>query len=325
MVGDEPERFENFKKVAAAAKAEGALYVIQLSHGGRQVPYDVNPNPVSSSDVRLNKMSGNDVSANFGQPTQLTVDEIKKTVDNFAKAAAYAHRTGADGVQLHSAHGYLLAQFLASSTNKRTDQYGGSLENRSRIHFEILEAIQKAVPDPKFSIGIKINSAEFQQGGFQPEECRDVCARLEKAGIDWIELSGGTYEELGFSHKRESTKNREAFFLEFADIIRSGIKDVPIYVTGGFRTAKAMVDAVKGGSCEGVGLARPVCEEFDFPKKLLSGQVASTRKTLVPDSNFMMGNQVCCAQIAQVGRGEKPTDTLDDSKLQPLLKELGLA
>jgi hypothetical protein len=86
-----------------------------------------------------------------------------------------------------------------------------------------------------------------------------------------------------------------------------------------------MVDAVKGGSCEGVGLARPVCEEFDFPKKLLSGQVASTRKTLVPDSNFMMGNQVCCAQIAQVGRGEKPTDTLDDSKLQPLLKELGLA
>lgn len=105
MVGDEPERLENFKKVAAAAKAEGALYIIQLSHGGRQVPYDVNPNPVSSSDVRLDKMSGNDVSSMFGQPTQLTVEEIKKVVDNFAKAAAYAHKTGADGVQLHSAHG----------------------------------------------------------------------------------------------------------------------------------------------------------------------------------------------------------------------------
>ncbi|CAO1620275.1 unnamed protein product [Sympodiomycopsis kandeliae] len=322
MRGDEPERFEQFKKMADAAKAHGSVYITQISHGGRQVPSDINPYPVSASDVHLNKMSGNDVSSRFGKPTQLTVDQIKEVVENFAKAAEYAYKTGSHGVQLHSAHGYLLAQFLAPSTNKRTDQYGGSLENRSRIHFEILDAIKKRVTDPKFILGIKINSVEFQEGGFTPEECREVCGRLEKAGVDFIELSGGTYEELAFSHKRESTVQREAFFLEFADIIRSGLSTASVWVTGGFRTAKAMVTAVESGSCEGLGLGRPVCEEFDLPKKILNGEVYSARKTLIDPNNFMAGNGVACMQIAQVGAGQKPVDTLNQAELDAAYQKL---
>lgn len=325
MRGDEPERFEQFKKMAAAAKAHGSIYITQLSHGGRQTPADINPYPVSASDVRLAKMSGNDVTARFGQPTQLTVDQIKEVVTNFANAAEYAYKTGSDGAQLHSAHGYLLAQFLAPSTNKRTDQYGGSLENRSRIHFEIIDAIKQRVTDPSFILGIKLNSVEFQEGGFTPEECRDLCTRLEAAGIDFIELSGGTYEELAFFHKRESTKNREAFFLEFADIIRSGVSKASIWVTGGFRTANAMVKAVESKSCEGVGLGRPVCEEFDLPKKILDGKVYSSRKSLIPEHDFMKANGVACKQIAQVGAGQKPTDSLNEAELTPVLKELGFA
>ena len=98
---------------------------------------------------------------------------------------------------------------MSSTTNKRTDEYGGSLQNRARIVYEIIEAIRERVKDPKFSIGIKINSVEFQHGGFQPEECRDVCAHLEELGVDFVELSGGTYEAFGFQHKRESSKLRE--------------------------------------------------------------------------------------------------------------------
>lgn len=127
----------------------------------------------------------------------------------FAYAAEFCYRTGFNGVQLHGAHGYLLAQFLSSTTNRRTDEYGGSLQNRARIIYEIVEEIRRRVPDPKFSIGIKINSVEFQEGGFQPEECRDVCAHLEELSVDFVELSGGSYESLAFVHKRESSKKRE--------------------------------------------------------------------------------------------------------------------
>lgn len=126
----------------------------------------------------------------------------------FAYAADFSHRAGFDGVQLHGAHGYLLAQFLSSTTNNRTDEYGGPLQNRARIIYEIIEAIRTRVKDPKFSIGIKLNSVEFQKGGFQPEECHEVCTRLEELGLDFVELSGGTYEDWRMGH-RESTIARE--------------------------------------------------------------------------------------------------------------------
>ncbi|CAO1631207.1 unnamed protein product [Parajaminaea phylloscopi] len=327
--GDEPERFEAFKKMTDAAKAHGSLYIVQLSHGGRQVPSDINPYPVAPSDVHLTKMGGHDVTGRFGRPTALDKARIKEVVDDFANAALFAHRTGASGVQLHGAHGYLVASFLSPSTNQRTDEYGGSLENRARIVFEMLDAIREKVPDPKFLLGIKLNSVEFQQGGFTAEECRDLCSMLEQRGVDFIELSGGTYEELAFGpsrhQKRDSTKKREAFFLEFADIIRSGIKKSQLYVTGGFRSVAGMIEAVESGSTVGVGLGRPVCEEVDLPNKILAGQVGSSRKTLISEDDFMTGNAVACYQLKQIGQGKKPVDTLKEEELQPVLKELGLA
>ena len=120
---------------------------------------------------------------------------------------------------MHCAHGYLLAQFLSDTTNLRTDQYGGSLENRARITCRIIGEIKKRVP-PSFSISIKINSVEFQNGGFQPEECATVCAQLEKLGLDFIELSGGTYEDLAFHHKRDSTKQREGELFLVSSYVR---------------------------------------------------------------------------------------------------------
>lgn len=184
--------------------------------------------------------------------------------------------------------GYLLAQFLSSTTNKRTDNYGGPLLNRARIILEIADAIKARVPSKSFSLGIKLNSVEFQQGGFTPEDCADLCVELEKHGFDHVELSGGTYQELAFSHRRESSKKREAFFLEFADSIVPRLHKTKAYVVGGLRTVGAMVKALD--TVHGVSLARPVTHEFDLPKKILEGKVQSAIQYKLDEQDFGITN-----------------------------------
>jgi len=193
----------------------------------------------------------------FEKPHPASEDEIERIIEGFTHSAEYLHAAGYDGIELHGAHGYLLAQFLAKSTNMRTDKYGGSLANRSRLIMEIAHRIHSRVPKD-FIIGIKINSVEFQEGGFDTEECKELCAALEANDFDFVELSGGTYEELVFMHKRESTKKREAFFLDFAEVIVPSLKQTKTYITGGFKTVGAMVNALN--TVDGVGLARPVCQ-----------------------------------------------------------------
>lgn len=159
---DHDGRLEKFKEMTAAAKAHGSLVIAQLSHPGRQGGKALNPNPVSASDVQLKiKWAGNE----FNKPRALTVPEIKEIVQDFANSAYWCHEAGMDGVQIHCAHGYLLAQFLSKSYNLRTDEYGGDLENRSRFVFEVIDAIREKVPDPNFIICVKLNSVEFQAGG----------------------------------------------------------------------------------------------------------------------------------------------------------------
>jgi 2,4-dienoyl-CoA reductase-like NADH-dependent reductase (Old Yellow Enzyme family) len=177
---------------------------------------------------------------------------------------------------------------LSPTTNKRTDEYGGSLLNRARIIFEIVDEVRKRVKDETFIISIKLNSVEFQNGGFTPEDCRDLCIELEKHRMDFVELSGGTYQELGFSHKRESTKKREAFFIEFAEMIVPQLKKTKVYVTGGLRTAAAMVEALK--TVHGIGLARPVTHEFDLAKKLLEGKAKSAIDYCIDEQDFGTSN-----------------------------------
>ena len=180
-----------------------------------------------------------------------------------------------------------MSQFLSPSTNHRTDRYGGSLENRARIIFEIIAAIQQRVPRT-FSIGIKVNSVEFQDKGFDADECRELCARLEAHGVDFVELSGGTYQELAFAHRRESTRKREAFFLDFAETIVPALKNTRTFVTGGLRSVDAMLKALK--TVDGVGLARPACQEPDLPNEVLKGGVKGSKKWLLSDDDFATTN-----------------------------------
>lgn len=313
----EGERFDAFKEMAELGKKQGCLMVGQVSHPGRQVEQRIQKNPISASDVQL---EGEVMGMRFAKPRAATDEDIKNVKEGFAHAAEYLEKAGYDGIELHGAHGYLLAQFLSPTTNRRTDKYGGSLENRARLILEIAQEIRSRTK-PNFVLGIKLNSVEFQDKGFQPEEAKQLCAMLEANKFDFVELSGGTYEKLAFGHQRESTKNREAFFLEFADLIAPVLKKTKVYVTGGFKTAGAMVKALD--SVDGVGLARPLCQEPRLCKDILDGKVQGAIKMQFDDNNFGITNVAAGTQIRQIGKDQEPMNLSKDENVQAFMKDMG--
>ncbi|KAJ5951574.1 uncharacterized protein N7479_009987 [Penicillium vulpinum] len=311
------ERFEAFKQLATAAKKHGSLIVGQVSHPGRQTFAQLQSNPVSASDVQLvmPRMSA------FGKPHAASEEEIQDIIRRFVHVAVYLQKAGYDGIQLHSAHGYLLAQFLSQTTNKRIDKYGGSLANRARIIVEIADAIRHALPEPGFIIGIKINSVEFQEHGFTPEESKELCEILDRTNFDFVELSGGTYEAGAFVHKRESSKKRESFFIEFADLIAPALRRTRSYVTGGFCTASGMVQALE--TVDGVGLGRSITQDPRLPMELLAGTVQSAIKQKIDHQDFSKTSPAAGVQMLQIAQDEEPIDLSNDANMEIFMRSLG--
>lgn len=255
----------------------------------------------------------------FAKPHAATTDEIAQITEGFAHAAEFLDKAGYDGIELHGAHGYLLAQFLSPTTNLRTDKYGGSLENRLRLTLEIADEIQKRV-SKDFIVGMKVNSVEFQDKGFSPAEAKELCQALEAARFDYVELSGGTYESLAFEHKRESTKKRESFFIEFAEEIVKPLTKTRTYVTGGFKTVGAMTKALD--TVDGVGLARPACQEPLLPKDILEGKVTGAIKLKLDDNNFGLTNVAAGTQIRQLGKDQEPIDLSVQANVDAFFKDM---
>jgi 2,4-dienoyl-CoA reductase-like NADH-dependent reductase (Old Yellow Enzyme family) len=260
---------------AKAATRNGNHFWAQISHAGRQTMKAVNPNPKAPSAIKLGLPGGQ-----FGMPVALTVLEIARIVDGFVMAATTCQSAGFTGVQIHAAHGYLFSQFLSPRSNIRTDQYGGPLENRARILLDTVKAVREAV-GPAFPISVKLNSADFQKGGFAFEDSLQVAKWLELGSVDLIEISGGTYEQpklLGIEgmeaeepqHVAQSTLQREAYFVDFAQAMQSAVS-IPLMVTGGFRTRAAMEQALSSGAADVIGLGRPLCYEPGCPRRLLDG------------------------------------------------------
>ncbi|MEO1046313.1 MAG: NADH:flavin oxidoreductase/NADH oxidase family protein [Pseudomonadota bacterium] len=249
----------------------------QLSHSGRQTTKLVNPEPKAPSAVKLALPGGQ-----FGSPVALTAEEIGDVVTRFATAARITKRAGFTGVQIHAAHGYLLSSFLSPRANVRTDDYGGSLANRARILLDTVTAVRRVVGDG-FPIAVKLNSADFQRGGFAFEDSLQVAQWLADAGVDLLEISGGTYEQpklLGVEgieaeepqNIAPSTAKREAYFVDFAKAMQDSVS-VPLMVTGGFRSRAAMDYALESGAADMIGLGRPMCVMPDAPGQLLAGTV----------------------------------------------------
>lgn len=274
--------------MAAAAKKHGSHIWMQLNHAGRQTQKMINKHPKAPSNIGLKMGNGR-----FGTPSPLTLEEINKAVEAFVFAAKTAEATGFDGVQMHAAHGYLVSQFLSPLSNRRTDDYGGSLENRARFLMEVIRRI-RAETRKGFAVSVKLNSADFQKGGFSDDESAIVAKWLEEAGVDLIEISGGNYEQprmIDFdrkdplANKRESTKRREAYFLDFVPKLRAKV-GVPVMVTGGFRSAAAMESALENDGVDMIGLGRPLVIDPDGAKKLLSGEVS---KLFSRDEDLVIG------------------------------------
>jgi 2,4-dienoyl-CoA reductase-like NADH-dependent reductase (Old Yellow Enzyme family) len=258
---------------AKAATRNGTQCWVQLNHPGKQAPKGLNKETVSPSAVPFRS----DMQAFFATPRELTDVEVRALIQRFGDAAKVVKKAGFSGVQIHGAHGYLVSQFLSPHHNVRTDDWGGTPEKRRRFVLEVYAAMRKAV-GAKFPIGIKLNSADFQRGGFTEEESLDTIRALADAGIDLIEISGGTYEapamtgvKVGKTPVKESTRQREAYFLEFAEKARQAVK-TPLVVTGGFRSAKGMAQAIDSGAVDMVGVARMLAIEPDVPNKLLVGR-----------------------------------------------------
>lgn len=265
---------------AQASKSGGNHVWVQISHAGRQANKFSTSRPLAPSEVQLKKMGL------FGKPKAMTEQDIQEVIRGFVKAADLAKKGGFTGVQIHSAHGYLLSQFLSPMTNKRTDQWGGSLENRSRLLLTIIREVRQVV-GPNFPIAVKLNSADFQRGGFTEEESLEVVKMLDAEKIDLLEISGGTYEKLAFfilneeeSDVKESTKRREAYFIDFAKKVRS-ISSLPLLITGGFRSYDFCNEVLENGEVDLIGMARPFITNKDDIAGFLEGKIPNLKNLVL--------------------------------------------
>lgn len=320
---------DGLRAMATAAKGEDGttLAIAQLGHPGRQCALSASHETVAPSPIRwktpgLPAFAGNLLVL---LPREMTELDINQAIARFASAARECQLAGWSGVEIHAAHGYLISQFLSPRANKRTDAWGGSPENRRKFLFEVVRAVQDATragagDDTPFVIGVKINSADFQRGGFSEAESHEVIELLGKAGIDFIEVSGGTYEGAemmkNLSTGKKSTAEREGFFLPFARAVHSRCAGVPLMVTGGFRTLDGMSGALGAGDADLLGLGRPICLEPDLPRRLFDGSATAARSytlsvgvldnLVVPILQNMWHQQ----QMALIARGHKTNPSL---------------
>ena len=309
------------KAWAKAGTQNDTLLIMQINHAGKQSPKAVNKTPVAPSAVPLRGMDG------FINPSRALADnEIEMIIRQFIHTAQIAEKAGFSGVQIHGAHGYLVSQFLSPHHNQRTDKWGGSLENRIRFLVEIYQGI-RAVVSPSFLVGLKLNSADFQKGGFDENDSIQVVQKMSELGIDFIEISGGNYESPAMMSTKANTKQREAFFIDYAEKARK-VSQVPLIITGGFRSEQAMNDALNSGHLDFVGIARPLALMPDLPNQIKNGtyQIITTEriKTGFAPVDKKLGAVLemdwYMYQMALIGRGKQPNPKLSPWKV--LLKTL---
>jgi 2,4-dienoyl-CoA reductase-like NADH-dependent reductase (Old Yellow Enzyme family) len=266
----EDERHLDFlKRWAQEGSRHGTALWMQINHPGKQAMVGLNQETVAPSAIPFKA----DLAPFFATPREMTGAEIEDVITRFGRTARIAKTAGFGGVQIHAAHGYLISQFLSPHHNRRTDAWGGTADKRRRFLMAVYRSMRDAV-GPDFPIGIKLNSADFQRGGFNEAESMDAILAVAEAGIDMVEVSGGTYEAPAMTGSeapvKDSTRQREAYFLAFAEQVRRQTP-VPLMVTGGFRTATGMQAALASGDLDFVGLGRLLCIDPAVPQRLLAG------------------------------------------------------
>ncbi|AXI61842.1 2,4-dienoyl-CoA reductase [Pseudomonas kribbensis] len=306
VVLEDERHLERFRQWAEIARSGGAQVWVQLNHPGRQTFANMGQQSLAPSAVALEMGS---FSKLFAEPKPMTEDDIEDVIQRFARSAALAEKAGFTGIQIHAAHGYLLSQFLSPLTNRRTDRWGGSLENRARLLLSVIEAVRQAV-SPQFCVAVKLNSADFQRGGFDTDDARQVIEWLNEQPIDLLELSGGSYEAPAMQGEARDgrTLAREAFFLEMASELAS-VARMPVMVTGGIRRLP-IVEQVLDSGIDMAGIATALAIEPSLVRHWREGRhsepqlppIRWKRKPLAALANMA----VVRFQMARLSRGRKP-------------------
>lgn len=275
VVIEDERDFVILQQWATSVTDQGSQLWAQLNHPGKQSPKGLNSRNISASAVPF----GAEMRSLFATPDEATHQEILEIIQRFGHSALICKKAGFSGVEIHAAHGYLINQFLSPLHNLRNDEWGGTPEKRRKFLMEVYAEIRKQV-GAYFPIAIKLNSADFQKGGFTEEDSLATIKVLSKAGIDLIEISGGTYESgVAKAPQKASTIAREAFFIDFAEKVRAQVR-TPLMVTGGFRSVEGMNQALGSDAFDIVGIARLMAIDPDAPKYLLVG--TNSKQTVQP-------------------------------------------
>lgn len=251
----------------AVRQADGRIF-LQLAHAGAHAATAITGRPAIGPSPT--KGRSGDICR------EMTSEEIRRVVKDMQNAAVRAQKAGFDGVQIHAAHGYLLSQFLSPLTNRREDAYGGSIENRARIVIEVLRAIRAAVGDA-FAVTIKINSADFTEGGMQSEQMLQTAALLQDEGLDALEMSGGTVLNPKETHcarkENPKTPEQEVYYRQSARQFKQQIK-LPLMLVGGIRSWEVAESLVSDGIADFIAFGRPLIAEPDLIKRWQAGDRA---------------------------------------------------
>jgi 2,4-dienoyl-CoA reductase-like NADH-dependent reductase (Old Yellow Enzyme family) len=254
---------DGLKRVTSTVHEKGGVVAVQLAHAGKNGIGKDDDAPLGPSDV---------FEEGIKKASAMTVDEIERTIKAFGDAAQRSVKSGFDAVQIHAAHGYMLSQFLSPYYNRRDDAYGGTLENRAKLLFQVYEEIRQRVGEA-FPIMVKINSEDFLEGGITVEEIIKVSHMLEDLGMDAIEMSGGAVEsgKLIFSRPGTSkSEEREVYYRKAAETFKKEIK-IPLILVGGFLSFNIAEDVVTSGLADYVALSRPLIREPHLVKRWAGG------------------------------------------------------
>ena len=306
VVLENDRNLDKFKRWADIGTQNGAQFWMQINHPGRQMPGSLGQQAIAPSAVGLDLGAQ---SGRFPPPRAMTPEDIADIKERFTNTAILAEKAGFSGVQIHAAHGYLLSQFLSPLVNKREDEWGGSLENRARLLLDIVKSIRAAV-SPDFAVAVKINSADFQRGGFSEDDARQVVEWLNQLGVDLIELSGGSYEAPAMmgTARDDRTLAREAYFLEFAKDIQK-VANMPIMVTGGIRRIEVANAVIESGvDMAGIATAIAICP--DLPNRWQAGETPAPalKPIQMKDKALASAAQMSSVrfQMKKLSRGKRP-------------------
>ena len=255
------ECIPGLKKLAGVIHENGSKVFLQMNHGGSGAKRSLMHMENIAPSPLVNPCHFSKEEVDSIPPREMNRDDIKRIVKCFADAALRAKKAGYDGVEIHSAHGYMLNQFYSPLTNKREDEYGGSIDNRIRIHLEVIKAVREAVGDD-YPISLRFGAHDYLDGGTSLDDVAYAARKFEEAGVDVLSVSGGMCK---FDNPNSK---EEGYFKELSEICRDAV-DIPVILTGGFHTKEAVELALKEGRCDMVGVGRAILKDSDWPDKVL--------------------------------------------------------